>query len=224
MSSKKEATVTDLRSPNAQVVLALILFAISAFFASSGDLGLLETKIFHIIYDLPIWLVPLFLTITQIGNITLFFIVAALYLMKRNFHMGLRILMSGTLAYLLAGVAKDLMGRPRPTELLLDVISRELYVRGPGFPSGHTALATAVMLVIGYHLPKKHRWIVPVVILLVAVSRVYLGVHAPLDIVGGYAIGWGAYAIFRNVRISDIHKRYKKSQKSLKKPKNKNKL
>jgi membrane-associated phospholipid phosphatase len=32
----------------------------------------------------------------------------------------------------------------------------------------------------------------------------YLGVHTPLDIVGGFAIGWGAYALFRHVRLYDV--------------------
>jgi membrane-associated phospholipid phosphatase len=48
------------------------------------------------------------------------------------------------------------------------------------------------------YLPKMWRWIVPVAgIGAVAWSRMYLGLHAPLDIVGGFAIGMGVVAFIR---------------------------
>lgn len=215
----------SLKSPNTQVVMAILLFVLSAVLAGTTEVGEWEASLFVAIHSWPIWLTPLFLIITQAGNVTVFFLLAAVYLIKKNFHLGLRLLMSGSLAYLLSGVAKDLLGRPRPSELLLEVVVRDWYVRGPGFPSGHTALATAIALVIGFHLPKKYRWVVPVMIVLVGLSRIYLGVHAPLDVVGGFAIGWGSYAIFRNVRLTDIHKKAKNfKSSSLKKRRKRHKL
>ena len=91
---------------------------------------------------------------------------------------------------MITGVAKDLWGRARPNELLLDVVNLDYIVRGPGFPSGHMALATALAFTIGHYLPKKYHWVPIVWIVGVGLSRMYLGIHAPLDIVGGFAIGW----------------------------------
>jgi membrane-associated phospholipid phosphatase len=116
----------------------------------------------------------------------------------------LRLLLTATLAYQLSGFAKDIWGRARPTEILANVLNLDYVVRGPGFPSGHMALATAMALTVGLYLPRKYQWIVPVWIIGVGLSRMYLGIHAPLDIAGGFAIGWLSYALFRHVRLQDI--------------------
>ena len=114
--------------------------------------------------------------------------------------------MTGTFAYLLAGFGKSLLGRARPDELLPDIVALD-FAQGAGFPSGHTALAVALALTIGHYLPRKYHWIPVVWIVGVALSRIYLGVHLPLDIVGGFAVGWIAYALFRHVRIYDLSSR-----------------
>lgn len=162
-----------------------------------------EIHLFDFIYHTPDFLYPLFLVITQFGSIYVFLVLVIFYAAKKHYHIVLRMLMTGTLAYLLAGFIKDIWGRPRPSEFILDVVNLD-YIRGPGFPSGHMALATAVALTLGHYLPRKYHWIVPVWIIGVGYSRIYLGVHAPLDIVGGFAIGWLSYALFRQVRLYDI--------------------
>lgn len=216
--AKKAKNPPFFKNPNSQLGAALLLFIAAAVLARGGQMASWELSVFNFIYGLPIALTPFFFLITQLGNITVFFILAGVYFIQRQYRIVVRLFLSGLLAYLLAGVAKDLLGRPRPAELIIDVISRDLYTRGPGFPSGHAALGTAVALTLGYHLPKKYQWLVPVVVVLLCVSRIFLGVHAPLDVVGGFAIGWGTYALFRNVRVSDIHRHViKRSASVLKK-------
>lgn len=163
-----------------------------------------EISLFQSIYNLPDFLRPVFLVITQTGSIYMLGLLLVLYLIKKHHHIVLRLLFTGTLAYLVTGVAKDLWGRARPNEILIDVVNLDYVVRGPGFPSGHTAMAAALALALMHYLPKRYRWIVPVWIVGVGLSRVYLGVHAPLDILGGFAIGWASYALFRHVRFYDI--------------------
>lgn len=165
----------------------------------------LEESIFLVVYNLPDWLNPLFYLITQLGSIYLFFLLIAFYAFRKHRHVVIRLLMSGTLAYLLAGFAKGLVGRERPVELLSDVVALDFF-QGPGFPSGHVALAVALALTLGHILPRKYHWIPIAWIVGVALSRMYLGVHLPLDLVGGFAIGWFSYAIFRHVRIYDVVK------------------
>src|SRR5205823_7107152 len=83
---------------------------------------------------------------------------------------------------------KHFIHRARPAGLLHDVHLRWMDT-GNGFPSGHTATATIILLILIPYLPKKWRWIVPLGIVLMALSRIYLGLHAPLDVIGGFAVG-----------------------------------
>ncbi|MEX2014962.1 MAG: phosphatase PAP2 family protein [Candidatus Saccharimonadales bacterium] len=191
--------------PTLQLFLALGLFIISVIASRGAQMSAWEISLFQSVYDLPDFLHPVFFVITQFGSIYVLALLLILYLARKHYHIVLRLLLTGTLAYLLTGVAKDLWGRARPTELLLDIVNLDYIVRGPGFPSGHMALAAALALTIGHYLPKKYHWIPIVWIVGVGLSRMYLGVHAPLDIVGGFAIGWGAYALFRHVRLYDIN-------------------
>lgn len=190
--------------PTAQLFLAIGLFVIAVLASKGPMMKDWEVSVFQAVYGLPEFLHPFFITVTQLGSIYVLGILLIIYLTKQHYHIVLRLLMTGTLAYVVTGFAKDIWGRARPHELLTDVVSLDYIVRGPGFPSGHMALAVALALTIGHYLPKKYRWLIVLWIVSVGLSRMYLGVHAPLDIVGGFAIGWGSYALFRHVRLYDV--------------------
>lgn len=101
---------------------------------------------------------------------------------------GLRITYLGIFNTLLNFHLKALIGWPRPN-LDLPEIGMYHYTTG-GLPSG--AAQTAVILggLLVYY--SKFRWAKPVAaayILLVSFSRIYLGVHYPVDILGGWAVG-----------------------------------
>jgi undecaprenyl-diphosphatase len=183
-------------------MLASVLFIIALLLSRDSSVSPWESRIFHLAYDLPHLFYPLFYALTQFGGAYMLVVLACLYALKQHYHIVIRLLLSGTLAYFLAGFAKSLWGRARPEELLHNIITLDVS-HGPGFPSGHTALATALALTVGHYLPRKYHWIPVVWIIGVAFSRMYLGVHLPLDLLGGFAIGWFSYAIFRQVRIYD---------------------
>jgi membrane-associated phospholipid phosphatase len=197
-----------IKNPSVQLLAAAILFILAWFLSRGAVMTDWEILVFNYIYGLPSFLTPLFLAVTQFGNIMFLILLVAVLIYKKRHDIAIKLLLGGALAYLITGVAKDLWGRLRPSEYLNDVIVRELYVRGPGFPSGHTALATVIAFMLAAYLPKKYHALIWVSLGLVMLSRIYLGVHAPLDIVGGFAVGWFAYAIFAHVQVRPIRKHF----------------
>ncbi len=216
MKKDKNKTYKPFRlSPTHQLILAVLLFIIVAAASRAAAMSPWEVSVFQAIYNLPDFLQPAFFIVTQTGSIHAAGLILLFYLFKKRNYIAAKLLLTTLLAYLVTGFAKDIWGRARPNELLIGVVNLDYTVRGPGFPSGHVAMATALALVVGHYLPKKYRWIVPVWIVGVGLSRVYLGVHAPLDIIGGFAIGWASYALFCHVRIYNAPAAKKQPKKKI---------
>ena len=100
------------------------------------------------------------------------------------------LMLTALVAGYLAGdeVLKQIIQRPRPFETIAGV---NLLVAPPGsysFPSGHATAAFASSLVLARKIPALF---LPVLILacVMAFSRVYVGVHYPLDVLAGSILG-----------------------------------
>lgn len=196
-----------------QLTAAVLLFILATVASRGTSITPIEEAIFRNTYNLPDFLHPVFYVITQFGSIYIFFFLVAMYFAKKKIHIVIRLLMTGSLAYLLSGFAKSLLGRGRPEEFFSDIAHLDT-IHGPGFPSGHTALAVALALTIGHYLKRQYHWIPVIWIVLVGASRMYLGVHLPLDLIGGFAIGWFSYILFRHVRIYDIVRKRQNSRRA----------
>ena len=201
-SKKRIAPVVERRSAW-QIFAALALFAVAVLLTQPEEATALEEAIFSLFYIEGGVLVPVFFVITQLGSVYFFAVLSLVLVLLKRYALAIRVLMAGALAYLLAGVGKDLFGRGRPDELFDNIEFHDMMIRGPGFPSGHTAMAVAIGAALLLHTPKKWRWPIVVLTSLAAISRMALGVHTPLDIVGGVAIGWLAAMLFEQVTFSN---------------------
>jgi membrane-associated phospholipid phosphatase len=92
-------------------------------------------------------------------------------------------------AWALAHVAKALADRPRPYEVIAGAVLRQQPAHGTSFPSAHTAVTMAVVIALVPFLPRALAAVAVAYAVLVGWSRVYLGVHYPLDVLAGAGIG-----------------------------------
>jgi undecaprenyl-diphosphatase len=85
-------------------------------------------------------------------------------------------------------ILKELFERVRPCNALTDVITPLGCAGGYSFPSNHALNNFAAATFISRLFP-NYKWIVFIVALMIAISRIYLGVHYPSDILAGALIG-----------------------------------
>jgi undecaprenyl-diphosphatase len=95
---------------------------------------------------------------------------------------------AGTVSLVLNKALKRASGRPRPYRSCSGVHPRARALDEFSFPSGHTFHAVGFSLVFAYHFPVGAAALVPFTLLL-AVSRVVLGLHYPSDVLAGALLG-----------------------------------
>ena len=179
------------RGHGVRLIAAVILLIVSALPIERDNVPTWEKEIFESINHLPAWLNPPLQVVMQLGNLIAVPVIALLaYLMWRRWRVSIDIAISGVAAWILARVLKEAVGRGRPGDLLQEVILRDPAASGLGFVSGHTAVATAVATVLAAYLGARGTVVAVLAAVSVGISRIYVGAHLPLDVVGGAMMGW----------------------------------
>ena len=98
---------------------------------------------------------------------------------------------------LINNIIKIIFRRPRPSDLSL--VIENTY----SFPSGHTMAACIITYLIGNYIAKKYliTSLEIIIILLVGISRIYLGVHYFTDIIGAILISIAIILIANDLEI-----------------------
>jgi undecaprenyl-diphosphatase len=145
----------------------------------------------------PAWLQIMFRDISPLGGYAVVILISlaviGYLLMDGKRAAALWVLVSVGGGAVLSNLLKFAIERPRP-----DLVARLVEVNTTSFPSGHATLAAVTYLTLGALLSRvEARRRVKIYLLTVAmtltfligVSRIYLGVHWPTDVLAGWCVG-----------------------------------
>jgi len=148
-----------------------------------------------------------FRVITSLGDESFYLLLFPFLLWCVDFYLGIRIGIIFLLSVYVNTGIKEIFQQPRPFDILPEI--QKVHAYGYGFPSGHAQSSLVVWGSIAYW--NKQIWIrnlSVLLILLIGFSRIYLGVHFPTDILGGWLIGGLilglSYFIFLKIKLDFI--------------------
>jgi undecaprenyl-diphosphatase len=147
----------------------------------------------------PAWLEEMARDVTGLGGIVVLtfttLAVAGFFLLQRKWHLAIYVAAAVATGALASAFLKSGFDRPRP-----DLVAHGQVVYTASFPSGHSMISAVVFLTLGALLAGALRdralrgyvlGLAGALTLAVGVSRVYLGVHWPTDVLAGWAAGAG---------------------------------
>lgn len=202
--------------------LSLVIFLIIGIMSMGGSEGILFDKavLDFIHYDANKTLVKIMEFVSFIGSETFLFptmaMVIAYFIIKKKYYIATLLTTSSLGSYLLNHLLKQVFQRNRPFDYFLVEQS------GLSYPSGHSMVTMTMFLTIGYLLLRikkedsyrlKINSFVGLYIGIMGISRLFLGVHWPTDVVGGFLAGYLFYKFY----ISMIKEEWflnKRSQRS----------
>jgi len=205
-----------IRRPERRVLITLLIVAgalwafnqIENHFSGAGGIDKAVLMSFRTAADPtepvgPKWVQEFARDITALGSFTILFPVITatviyLFLTRRKTEAWTMMAATGG-GIAVASLIKNLVARPRP-----DVLLHSVYVSSFSFPSGHAMMSAVTYLTLGaltareFKRPLLKAYVMAlavIVTLFVGLSRVYLGVHWPSDVLGGWSLG-AAWALF----------------------------
>ena len=189
MSEGAPSGSRDLRGAAVRAGAEVIGLAAAGLLARSGEVSAAERRAFEAVGRLPRAAAPGLWAVMQAGSLAAVFVAAGLALGARRPRLAADVAASGTTAWVAAKLVKQAVRRDRPSSLLPGVRVVGRPQSGLGFPSGHAAVAAAMMTAASPHLalaPRAAGW---TAVALVATARVFVGAHLPLDVAGGLLLG-----------------------------------
>ena len=145
----------------------------------------------------PPWLAEVARDVTALGGVTLIVlvlvVVAGFLLLDRKFAATLFVVAATASGFGLSAVLKSVYQRPRPS-----VVPHLMHASHSSFPSGHSMMSAVVYLTLGALLARlvaESRlkfYVLSVAVVLtgmVGVSRVFMGVQYPTDVLAGWCVG-----------------------------------
>lgn len=189
------------------IFLLFIFIVIGLMVRNISDGIFLDMKILEFLHknDSSI-LLSIMKRISYLGSekflIPFMIVIIAISLIKKNIRQSIFLLVNTLGSFTLNFLVKQVFQRSRPFDFFL------VEQGGLSYPSGHAMVVMSMYLAIFYLLTRNIQndskgiligIFIGSYIILMGISRLYLGVHWPTDIVGGYILGYLLYDISKKI-------------------------
>jgi undecaprenyl-diphosphatase len=136
------------------------------------------------------WLDPIFVGLSIVGSWAAVWLAIALAVafVWRRPNVFLVVATTALATNLVTAVIKEAVGRERPPAIVLDPEPLMEVPTTSSFPSGHASTSFACAYVLSRLAPRLTPFVY-VLAVLIALSRIYVGVHFPLDVLAGALLG-----------------------------------